>query len=132
MMNKLHAEREAEKLAWRKSLKVGDEVATKYSRFGVTRHIVCEIVRITKTRIFVTPVHCDGISFEFYIMNGIRIGILGGYEVLTPVTQTIRDEYDTSSIHKWLSDLISRADKLNAERLRAMKRAYDECGSDET
>ena len=79
-----------EKSVWLASLKVGDEVAVRYGRWGAGHYTIYRIERVTSTQLVSTRQSFRPVEVRFRKSDGRVIGD-DGYNRIEPVTNDVRE-----------------------------------------
>lgn len=114
-----------EQSIWLASLKVGDQVAVRYGRWGAGSYTIFRIERVTSTQLVSTRQSFRPVEVRFRKSDGRVIGD-DGYNRIEPVTKEVREANEREKLTTWLTLL--KANSLSLPCLRAMREAHDKNG----
>ena len=110
---------------WLASLKVGDQVAVRYGRWGSGAYTIFCIERVTSTQLVSTRQSFRPVEVRFRKSDGRVIGE-DGYNRIEPVTSEVLEVNERDKLTTWLTLL--KANTLSLQCLRAMREAHDKNG----
>lgn len=105
-------------LAWRKSLKRGDQFAVPVRSWsGSAPFVIYTVERLTTTQIVAER------NMRFRIANGQMIGTQNP-RAMEQITPLIRERLEEFELHAWFADMVRKPMCIGL--LRALKTAHDE------